>query len=119
MVPGDSWVAPGASGVNCLTLPERALTPLPSNSALISWDGESAASVPVFAVAVWTGPGGSRVRMPLARVVNPLSRTWRPWGAAFVVVVVAALALGLLAEQRGVQWTPGQDRPLSGQLVGQ
>jgi hypothetical protein len=73
----------------------------------------------VFAVAVWTGPGGSRVRMPLARVVNPLSRTWRPWAVAFVVVVVAALALGLLAEQRGVQWTPGQDRPLSGQLVGQ
>lgn len=72
-----------------------------------------------FAVAVWTGPGGSRVRMPLARVVNPLSRTWRPWAAAFVVVVVTALALGLLAEQRGVQWTPGQDRPLSGQLTGQ
>ena len=35
-----------------------------------------------FAVAVWTGPGGSRVRMPLARVVNPLSRTWKPWAAA-------------------------------------
>jgi hypothetical protein len=73
----------------------------------------------VFAVAVWTGPGGSRVRMPLARVVNPLSRAWRPWAAAFVLVVVAALALGLLAEQRGTQWTPGQDRPLSGQPTGQ
>jgi hypothetical protein len=72
-----------------------------------------------FAVAVWTGPGGSRVRMPLSRVVNSLSRSWRPWAAATVVVVVAALALGLLAEQRGVQWSPGQDRPLSGQLVGQ
>ena len=71
-----------------------------------------------FAVAVWTGPGGSRVRMPLARVVNPLSRTWRPWVAALVVVVVTALAVGLLAEQRGTQWTPGQDRPLSGQSTG-
>jgi hypothetical protein len=69
-----------------------------------------------FAVAVWTGPGGSRVRMPLARVVNPLSRAWRPWLVAMVVVVVAALAVGLLAEQRGTQWTPGQDRPLSGRL---
>jgi serine/threonine protein kinase len=69
-----------------------------------------------FAVAVWTGPGGTRVRMPLARVVNPLSRTWRPWAAAFVVVVVAALAIGLLAEQRGTQWTPGDDRPLSASM---
>jgi hypothetical protein len=72
-----------------------------------------------FAVAVWTGPGGSRVRMPLARVVNPLSRTWRRWTVALVVVVVVALAVGLLAEQRGTQWTPGQDRPLSGQSTGQ
>ena len=71
-----------------------------------------------FAVAVWTGPGGSRVRMPLARVVNPLSRSWRPWAAAIVVTIVAALAVGLLAEQRGTQWTPGGDRPLSGQLTG-
>jgi hypothetical protein len=69
-----------------------------------------------FAVAVWTGPGGTRVRMPLARVVNPLSRTWRPWAAALVVVVVAALAIGLLAEQRGTQWTPGDDRPLSASM---
>lgn len=71
-----------------------------------------------FAVAVWTGPGGSRVRMPLARVVNPLSGAWRSWSAAIVVVILAALALGLLAEQHGTQWTPGQDRPLSGQLAG-
>jgi len=69
-----------------------------------------------FTVAVWTGPGGSRVRMPLARVVNPVSRSWRSWAVAFVVVVVAALAVGLLAEQRGTQWTPGQDRPLSSSL---
>jgi Protein kinase domain len=71
-----------------------------------------------FAIAVWTGPGGSRVRMPLARVVNPLSRSWRPWAAAIVVTIVAAMAVGLLAEQRGTQWTPGDDRPLSGQLTG-
>ena len=71
-----------------------------------------------FAVAVWTGPGGTRVRMPLSRVVHPLSRTWRPWAAALVVTIVVAMALGLLAEQRGTQWTPGQDRPLSGHITG-
>jgi hypothetical protein len=70
-----------------------------------------------FAVAVWTGPGGGRVRSPLARVVNPLSRAWRPWAAAFVVTIVVATAVGLLAEQRGAQWTPGQDRPLSSSLI--
>ena len=69
-----------------------------------------------FAVAVWTGPGGGRVRSPLSRVVNPLSRAWKPWGAALAVTVVAALAIGGLAEQRGTQWTPGQDRPLSSSL---
>ena len=69
-----------------------------------------------FAVAVWTGPGGSRVRMPLARVVNPLCRTWKPWAAAMAVTIVVALAIGLLAEQRGSRWTPGEDRPLSASM---
>ena len=69
-----------------------------------------------FAVAVWTGPGGGRVRSPLGRVVNPLSTAWKPWGAALVVTLVVALAVGVLAEQRGTRWTPGQDRPLSSSL---
>jgi Protein kinase domain len=71
-----------------------------------------------FAVAVWTGPGGSRVRSPLARIVNPLAREWKPWGAAIAVTIAVAIAIGLLAEQRGTQWLPGQDRPLSGQVTG-
>jgi serine/threonine protein kinase len=69
-----------------------------------------------FAVAVWTGPGGGRVRSPLSRVVNPLSRTWKPWAVAVVITVVVALAVGLVAEYRGTRWTPGQDRPLSASL---
>jgi serine/threonine protein kinase len=70
-----------------------------------------------FAVAVWTGPGGGRVRSPLSRVVNPLSATWKPWGVALVLTIVAALGVGLLAEQRGTQWTPGRDRPMSASLI--
>ncbi len=69
-----------------------------------------------FAVAVWTGPGGGRVRSPLSRVVNPLSTAWQPWGAALTVTLVVAIVVGLVAEQRGTQWTPGQDRPLSSSL---
>src|SRR6185369_3952100 len=33
----------------------------------------------VFAASVWTGPGGSRVRSPLARVVRPVSRDPKLW----------------------------------------
>ena len=72
----------------------------------------------VFAAAVWTGPGGSRVRSPLARVVNPVSRRWKPWLAVTFVLLVLATGLGGFAQARGASWTPGQDRPLSGPTHG-
>jgi hypothetical protein len=68
----------------------------------------------VFAASVWTGPGGSRVRSPLARVVNPISRRWKPWLAVTFVLLVLATGLGGLAEARGSSWSPEQVRPLSG-----
>lgn len=71
----------------------------------------------VFAASVWTGPGGSRVRSPLSRVVHPLSRRWKPWLAVAFVLLVLATALGALAEAEGTSWSPGQDRPLSGPSV--
>jgi hypothetical protein len=73
----------------------------------------------VFAASVWTGPGGSRVRSPLARVVRPVSRTWKTWLAVTFVVAVLAAGLGALAESDGASWSPGQDRPLSGPVTGQ
>jgi hypothetical protein len=73
----------------------------------------------VFAAAVWTGPGGSRVRSPLSRVVNPACRHWKPWLAVTFVGLVLATGLGGLAESRGTSWAPGEDRPLSGRTVGQ
>jgi hypothetical protein len=71
----------------------------------------------VFAVAVHTGPGGSRVRSPLAHLVNPVSRKWKPWLVVSFVLLVLATGLGGLAEARGSSWVPGQDRPLSGPSV--
>ena len=71
----------------------------------------------VFAASVWTGPGGSRVRSPLSRVVNPISRRWKPWLAVTFVLLVLATGLGALAEAEGTSWSPGQDRPLSGPSV--
>jgi hypothetical protein len=72
----------------------------------------------VFAGSVWTGPGGSRVRSPLARLVNPVCREWRPWLAVTFVLLVLATGLGGLAESRGTSWAPGHDRPLSGPTTG-
>jgi Protein kinase domain len=72
----------------------------------------------VFAGAVYTGPGGSRVRSPLAHLVNPASREWKPWLAVTFVLLVLATGLGGLAESRGSSWTPGHDRPLSGPTTG-
>ena len=69
----------------------------------------------LFALATWSGPGGSRVRSPLSRVVRPLSRTWKRWLAAAAVLLAACLLLGIIAEESGTSWLPGQQRPLSGQ----
>ena len=44
----------------------------------------------VLALSLWWGPGGSRVRGPLARVVHPVSRSLGSWAVA--MAVVAALA---------------------------
>jgi hypothetical protein len=72
----------------------------------------------VFAAATWSGPGGSRVRSPLSRLVRPLSRAWKPWLAAVAVLITVGLLLGIIAEQSGTSWLPGRDRPLSGQQQG-
>ncbi|MCY7395918.1 MAG: serine/threonine protein kinase [Nocardioides sp.] len=92
------------------------------SAALLSY--AAAASQPValgmigsaFAVAVWTGPGGSRVRAPLNRVVRPLARPWRSWLVAVVVLVALALGGALVAVQQGTTWMPGDDRPFAGSL---
>jgi hypothetical protein len=60
--------------------------------------------------ALYLGPGGSRVRRPLARLVVPLSRSTATWAAAVTVLVVAAIVLGLISEA-GVHWLPSDGRP--------
>jgi len=64
----------------------------------------------VFAVMLVSGPGGSRVRRPLGRVVTPLARTVRRWVlvVAFVAAAAAYLALRVHA---GTDWTPAGGPP--------
>ena len=66
----------------------------------------------VTVLALWLGPGGSRFRGPLTRMVNPVCRTLVPWVVAWVLVMGAALGLGVLATDRGTDWAPIGD-PLS------
>ncbi len=63
-----------------------------------------------LAAALYLGPGGSRVRRPLARLVVPLSRAPRTWVLALAVVLLVALVLGLVSEA-GVHWNPGTGEP--------
>ena len=68
----------------------------------------------VFAASLWLGPGGYRVRSPLARVVRPASARGRSWLLALLPVIVASLALGYRADVHGVDWTPGDRAPWHG-----
>ena len=61
----------------------------------------------VFAGSVWSGPGGSRVRSPVGRVVRPLSSKWKTWLAVTFVLLVLTTAIGALAEAGGTSWSPG------------
>lgn len=68
----------------------------------------------LLAVALWSGPGGSRVRGPVRRVVVPLSRGAGSWLLALALV---AAGTGLLAWQvasTGTSWAPAQQRPFAG-----
>ena len=66
-----------------------------------------------FAIGVWTGPGGSRVRSPLARAARPVARETRTWAIALVVVVLLIAAGGIRIAGNGTDWTPGDGRPFA------
>ncbi|MFC6288377.1 serine/threonine-protein kinase [Nocardioides sp. GCM10027113] len=66
-----------------------------------------------FSAAVWVGPGGSRVRGPVGRVVRPVSRGTAGWLVALALLLGAAVLLGLRVEANGVDWTPDDGPPLS------
>ena len=65
----------------------------------------------VLAVSLWLGPGGSRVRGPVNRVVQPLAADPGRWVVALLVVLAAAAALGFRADLSGPTWTPDDTRP--------
>jgi hypothetical protein len=67
----------------------------------------------VLALSLWWGPGGSRVRGPLSRVVQPLSRGVGSWAVAIAVVAMVAALLGVRLAAAGVSWLPADERPFA------
>ncbi|MBZ5737141.1 serine/threonine-protein kinase [Nocardioides mangrovi] len=92
---------------------------LAASAALICYAVATGVALALFvcgvtlAVSLWWGPGGSRLRGPVARVVNPLSADPRRWVVALVLVTAAGVALGMVVDIDGTSWTPGDRRPLS------
>jgi hypothetical protein len=64
-----------------------------------------------FVVALALGPGGSRVRSPLARVVHPLASRPGTWLVSLLVVGAVAALFGYLVTS-GVNWTPASEPSL-------
>lgn len=67
----------------------------------------------VLAISLWCGPGGSRVRSPLRRLVDPTARAPLAWLAAMVLVLGLTVALFALVADQGVGWAPAQGGPLA------
>jgi hypothetical protein len=65
----------------------------------------------VLAGSLWWGPGGSRLRSPLNRVVVPVARSGGLWVAGVVLLLAVATALGLLAVDAGASWWPDKGWP--------
>ncbi len=79
----------------------------------------AAVSVPItlfsggtaLGVALWSGPGASRFRSPLSRVLYPLARRGVPWLVLCCGLVAVAAVLAALVASRGVSWLPAGSGP--------
>jgi Protein kinase domain len=65
-----------------------------------------------LAGALWFGPGGSRVRGPVDRVLRPIAARPVLWVVATLVAAAVAAGLGAMATDRGVDWAPAENSPL-------
>ena len=67
-----------------------------------------------FALAMWWGPGGERVRSSLHRVVDPVARRGVPWLLVTLLVCAGAAGLGAATAATGTSWAPDDNAPFSG-----
>lgn len=76
-----------------------------------------AVSGAVFAVSIWWGPGGSRVRGALGTLVVPAARSVGGWLATLALLLALAAALALRVGAEGTSWAPASERPFAGYSV--
>ncbi|WP_457207332.1 serine/threonine-protein kinase [Nocardioides sp. P5_C9_2] len=68
----------------------------------------------VLALALWWGPGSSRLRGPVQRISHPVAARGVAWFLATVVLVAAATGLAATVTTSGTEWAPATDRPFAG-----
>ncbi|MDQ6522323.1 serine/threonine-protein kinase [Nocardioides sp. LHD-245] len=62
-------------------------------------------------LALWSGPGSTRFRLPVSRALDPLSRRPVPWLLTCAMLLAVAGGLGALAAGSGVNWVPWTGGP--------
>lgn len=67
----------------------------------------------VLALAMWWGPGSSRLRGPVRRISHPVAARGVPWFLATVALVAAATGLAATVTSNGTEWAPASDRPFA------
>ncbi len=116
-----------------LSTPWHLLRSIPGTAMLVLWAGGLAvagaligyaAAAPLEVTlaiagtaltgALLLGPGGSRVRGPVDRVLRPLAARPVAWFVGMLLWGALAAGLGALATDRGVDWAPAQQGPLQG-----
>lgn len=65
----------------------------------------------VLGVALWSGPGASRFRSPVARALFPACRTTLPWLFTCAGLLAVAAGLGVVVAGNGVSWVPWASGP--------
>jgi len=68
----------------------------------------------VLGLALACGPGGNRVRRPLARLVHPAAATGTGWVLAAGVLAALVGVLAWQLQDGGPSWAPATDQPLAG-----
>ena len=66
-----------------------------------------------FAVSLWLGPGGSRVRGPVRRLTDPLSRSLGSWLLGVLLLLALAGSMAYLLREVGIDWRPAGPGPLA------
>lgn len=62
-------------------------------------------------VALWSGPGSTRFRSPIGRVLYPLTRAPGSWVLLCAALLIAGALLAMVAVGQGASWAPADGAP--------